>query len=141
MNIDLQSLPGSGAGGGFAGGCVAFLKAELKPGVNVIFDLTGFEKQLNWADAVITGEGKLDDQTLHGKLVSGVSKRANEHSVPIFVICGVSQLDSAQLKALSVSKVYSLIDWVGKQEALYNTREVLDRLACDVISRDLKQKR
>ncbi|MCU0396921.1 MAG: glycerate kinase [Cyclobacteriaceae bacterium] len=141
MNIDLQKLPGSGAGGGFAGGCCAFLNARLKPGIEVIFDLTGFDQQINWADTIITGEGKLDAQTLHGKLVAGVSKKAKERGIPVFVICGVSELDSDQLKTMSFREVYSLVNLAGEQEALHNTREVMERLACDVISHDLKQKR
>ena len=67
-HIDVQTIKGAGAAGGMGAGCLLFLKGKLRPGVALVMALTEFEKQVAQADLVITGEGKLDNQTLSGKL-------------------------------------------------------------------------
>ncbi|HEY1056727.1 MAG TPA: glycerate kinase, partial [Emticicia sp.] len=78
--------PGFGAAGGLGFGCVFFLNAELKEGVKLLMDFCGFEKHLQGVDLIITGEGKIDNQTLQGKLVKGITSQAQ--NISIAAICG-----------------------------------------------------
>lgn len=84
---DLADVPGAGAAGGFGFGCMALLGGTLRPGIETLLDLTGFDRLLERADLVITGEGRLDGQSLRGKVISGVARRAKGH-VPVIAIVG-----------------------------------------------------
>lgn len=85
---NLQELPGSGAAGGLAGGLVAFLGARIMPGTKYISDLLDIGKKTAQADLVITGEGKVDEQTLYGKAPTGVFNEAKKHSKKVIMIAG-----------------------------------------------------
>ncbi len=86
---DNESKHGAGAAGGLGYGALTFLNAELKSGIDVMMDLTRFEDLALDADLIITGEGKFDVQTLSGKVVSGVSKLADENNIPVGILCGM----------------------------------------------------
>lgn len=86
--IDMAEMPGAGAAGGFGAGAVAFLKARLVPGVDAVADAAGLEAALDGADWVVTGEGRLDEQSLQGKVVSGVLRRAERHGTRVAVLSG-----------------------------------------------------
>jgi glycerate kinase len=127
--IDLQQTPGSGAGGGIAGGLHALLNTKLESGIQIIFDLVLFADAVAWADVVITGEGKLDAQTLQGKVVAGVALEANKQSKPVLIVCGKNELNADQARVLGVRTITSLIDFTGKENAMTKTRETLEELA------------
>lgn len=82
-------LPGAGAAGGFGAGAAAFLGAQLRPGIEVVLDLLQFSSQLKDCDLVITGEGRIDGQSLGGKVPVGVARRAKQADVPVVAIVGV----------------------------------------------------
>ena len=82
---DLADVPGAGAAGGFGFGCMALLGGTLRPGIETLLDLAGFDRLLERADLVITGEGRLDGQSLRGKVISGVARRAKGR-VPVIAI-------------------------------------------------------
>lgn len=86
--IDCDEVPGAGAAGGIGAALYALLGAELKPGIEAMLDLTGFDKAVEGADMVMTGEGRADWQSLHGKAMQGVGRRAKEHGVPVTAIVG-----------------------------------------------------
>lgn len=86
--IDVQMLQGSGAAGGLGGAFAAFLGASLKPGAELVLDALGFNELLEDASLVITGEGRIDSQTLEGKAVSAVLSRSKAAGVPVVAICG-----------------------------------------------------
>ena len=86
--IDLNTNPGSGAAGGLGGGFVAFLNAHLKPGIEMVLQAINFDKHLQNADLVITGEGKLDKQTAMGKAASGILNAASKKNIPVIAIGG-----------------------------------------------------
>ena len=77
-----------GAAGAFGAGMVAFFQAQLRPGIEAVLDLVGFDDMLEGCDMVFTGEGRLDSQSLRGKVLSGVGKRARAHGVPEVAIVG-----------------------------------------------------
>jgi glycerate kinase len=84
----LRDLPGAGAAGGLGFGLVAFCGARLVSGIDLALDVVGFDAALAGADLVLTGEGRIDRQTLHGKVVAGVAGRARDAGVPAFAIGG-----------------------------------------------------
>lgn len=88
LGRDLRDLPGAGAAGGLGFGLVAFCGARLVSGIELALDVVGFDAALAAADLVITGEGRIDLQTLHGKVVAGVAGHARAAGVPAFAIGG-----------------------------------------------------
>ena len=88
LGIDVSSLAGGGAAGGMGAGAYALLGAELKPGIRTVLERVDFETKLAGADMVITGEGRLDDQTLGGKAIIGVAQAAKRHNVPVIAVVG-----------------------------------------------------
>jgi glycerate kinase len=105
---DLRDAPGAGAAGGVGFAALALLDAELRPGIELVLEMVGFEEQLAGADLVITGEGALDEQTLHGKAVAGVAAKAA--GIPVVAVCGVNQLQLNQLQSAGVRAAYALTD-------------------------------
>lgn len=85
---DIATLPGAGAAGGMGGTLSALLNAELKPGIDLLLDLTDFDKLIEGADLIITGEGKSDRQTVMGKVPSGILKRARRQDIPVILVSG-----------------------------------------------------
>lgn len=88
LHTNVESLPGAGAAGGLGAGMVAFLKAELKPGFEIVSRAAGLEPWIRWADVVVTGEGKLDLQTAHGKTPAGVAGLAAHSRKPVIAFTG-----------------------------------------------------
>lgn len=88
LGVDVANLAGGGAAGGMGAGAYVFLKAELKQGIDVILDLLDFENLLKNCQMIFTGEGKLDQQSLGGKAVIGISRRAKKAGVPVIAVVG-----------------------------------------------------
>ena len=88
LGVFVADIPGAGAAGGFGAGAMAFLHADLKPGIEAVLDLVQFDRLVQGCDLVITGEGRLDSQSLRGKVISGVAKRAREKGVPVVAVVG-----------------------------------------------------
>jgi len=95
--IDVSHMPGAGAAGGLGGALKAFMSARLCPGADMVLDAVGFDEALTGADLVITGEGRIDSQTLTGKLPYAVAMRAHEKGVPVIAVCGQTVLGSHPL--------------------------------------------
>lgn len=102
------NFEGAGAAGGMGAGTKVFLHAILKRGIDYISEITLLEEKIKACDYVITGEGKLDEQTLSGKVVSKVVDMAKKFHKPISIICGQSRLNTKQLNALGVEHVIPL---------------------------------
>ncbi|PRX21795.1 glycerate kinase [Orenia metallireducens] len=86
---DVQSIVGGGAAGGLGAGLVAFLDAKLETGVDIILDATNLAARMKGVDLVITGEGRLDSQTVNGKTPIGVAKKAKEFGLPVIAISAI----------------------------------------------------
>ena len=104
---DLADVPGAGAAGGFGFGCMALLGGTLRPGIETLLDLAGFDRLLERADRVITGEGRLDGQSLRGKVISGVARRAKGR-VPVIAIVGGIADDAVPAYGLGVDAMFSI---------------------------------
>lgn len=109
---DLALLPGSGAAGGTAYGLKAFLDTEYISGIEFILGLTDFFELISTRkiDCIITGEGKIDRQTLHGKLIKGITSIAARHHIPVLAICGKLDLDAHEIKELGLSAAIEIRD-------------------------------
>ena len=88
LGIDLQAIPGSGAAGGMGGGMKAFFNAELQMGIDTVLEVTKFEEIAAGADVIFTGEGKIDGQSLRGKVVIGVARKAKAMGIPVIAVVG-----------------------------------------------------
>ncbi|MBV9803683.1 MAG: glycerate kinase [Solirubrobacterales bacterium] len=106
MSRDPRGVPMTGAAGGLSGGLWAELGAELVPGAQYVLDAVDFDRRLRAARAVVTGEGKLDQQSLAGKLVSEISTRARQAGVPCHAIVGTRELDTFGARVLDLQAVY-----------------------------------
>ena len=93
LQDDYRAVPGTGAAGGLGFGLLAYLRAVIRPGVDVIAQARGLAAALDGADLCVTGEGRIDSQTLRGKTVSGVARHARASNVPVIALAG--SLDSA----------------------------------------------
>ena len=106
----VRDRAGAGAAGGVGYAAMAVLGADLEPGIGLILDLVRFADHLPGASLVITGEGSLDEQTLHGKAPAGVASAAAKAGVPVVAVSGRLALDRAQLRAAGIEAAYALTD-------------------------------
>ncbi len=129
--FDVSTLPGAGAAGGLAGGLAA-LGGRLLPGFDLVADTVDLYEQLNDADLVITGEGHLDEQSFHGKVVGGVVRMAAEAGVPVAVVCGAvdPDLDPSLLEGLHV---VSMVERFGEERSLREPRWCVEAAARELL--------
>jgi glycerate kinase len=131
---NFDGIPGAGAAGGLGAGAMAFLNAKLRPGTQAILDLTNFETYLKTADLVITGEGRLDRQTLHGKLVHGIARRATDFGVPAIALCGAVEATPADVGRIGLLAAFSCAHKPQSlEQALPHTAQALESLAFNVL--------
>lgn len=102
------NLPGGGAAGGLAAGAAAFLGASIGSGWEFFLEIHRLEQKIALADLVITGEGKLDGQTLKGKCVGGIAALCRKHKKPCFIFCGSSELSSGEKEVLGNPHIFTL---------------------------------
>lgn len=108
LGIGIEDLPGAGAAGGMGGGSVAFWGGRLQMGIETVLDAVKFDELLNDADLVFTGEGRLDGQSVRGKVVAGVGKRAKEKGVPVVAVVGAVGDGADGIYELGVCSVFSV---------------------------------
>jgi glycerate kinase len=108
--VDAARMPGAGAAGGVGFAALAVLGATLQPGIDLILDLVGFRAALAGARLVITGEGSLDAQTLHGKAPAGVAAATRPAGIPVVAVAGRSLLSPADLGHAGILAAYALTD-------------------------------
>lgn len=104
---DISNHPGAGAAGGMGGSLLAFLNAELKPGIQLMLDALDFSCKIEGADLIITGEGKADRQTLMGKVPSGILREARKQDIPVILLAGSIE-DSDELYKAGFQEVISI---------------------------------
>jgi glycerate kinase len=128
----LAETPGAGAAGGLGYGAVAFMNARLRRGIDVVMEMVGFDKAAAEADLIITGEGRIDGQSAHGKLIQGVCAHAGK--VPVVALCGKLDATEAEIKAIGLKAVYVINDRVQPlPELLAETAENLEKTAKRIV--------
>ena len=125
LPLDPRGIPMTGAAGGLSGGLWAAFGASLESGATYVLDALGFDARMRAARAVITGEGRLDGQSLQGKVVSEVATRARQAGVPCHAAVGSDQLDRFGKRILDLQAVLE----AGTPEALVQAgRDLAERL-------------
>jgi glycerate kinase len=139
LDPDAARVPGAGAAGGVGYAALTVLQARRRPGIDVVLDLVGFHDHLENAALVITGEGSLDEQTLHGKAPAGVAAAARELGIPVVAVCGQRTLDDDRLAAAGIVAAYSLTDIEPDlSRCLAEPGPLLERLAAVIARKWLK---
>ncbi len=110
LGVQIHSHPGAGAAGGVAGALLAFFDGKLEAGVKIIATVTKLEQAIATADLVITGEGKIDEQTIHGKTAFGVARIAKTYNVPTIALVGSIGKGVEQLYPHGFTAVFSIIN-------------------------------
>jgi glycerate kinase len=124
--------PGAGAAGGLGFAALLFLGARMRPGIELLLELAAFDRWLDGARLVITGEGSLDAQTLHGKAPVGVARAAAAHTppVPVVAVAGRCTLSAGELRAAGISAAYAVADVEPDLERCFaNAGPLVERLA------------
>ena len=108
LDLHVADLPGAGAAGAFGAGCVAFLGAKLKSGIETVLDTVEFDRRMAGADVVFTGEGRIDSQSVHGKVIDGISRRTTKAGVPLVAIVGDVRDDAYEAYDIGVTAIFSI---------------------------------
>jgi len=110
LGMEVAMAPGAGAAGGLGAGLIAFLNGQMRSGVDMVMDAVDLRAQLAGCDLVITGEGRLDGQTLFGKGPVGVAKVAKELGLPVIGICGSLGADAGKLRGAGIDACFSALE-------------------------------
>jgi glycerate 2-kinase len=138
LGKDIDHISGAGAAGGLGGGLLAFMSAELKRGVEIVIKATNLEEQLRNAEFVITGEGKIDGQTIFGKTPIGVAKTAKLYSIPVIAIAGHVAQDSRIVHEHGIDALFSIVPGVISLEEAFENASVYLRNTAENIASVIK---
>ncbi|MFI9570310.1 glycerate kinase [Microbispora rosea] len=138
--MGVAGRPGAGAAGGVGFGALTFLGAEIRPGIGYLLDLVEFDRHVEGARLVITGEGSIDEQTLHGKAPVGVAAAAVKHGVPVVAVCGRRTVGDDELRAAGIEAAYALTDVEPDvRRCMAEAGPLLERLAARIATAHLVQ--
>ncbi len=139
FKIDLQNIPGSGAAGGLGAGCILFLNAELKSGIELIMNIAHYSNQVQNADWIITGEGKLDNQTLSGKVISGIIHSLTNQKLAIF--CGINNFLKTDVSIQAADYIGELSSYaMNHSDAIKNVVKYLKMATIDFCNSQIVNK-
>ena len=106
--VDVSVMPGAGAAGGVGGALAAALGARLRPGIDMVLDAVGFDRRIEGADLIITGEGRIDSQTMRGKTPFGVLSAGRRHGIPVVALGGSVEF-SDSLNNAGFAAIFSIL--------------------------------
>ncbi|MFN2748297.1 glycerate kinase [Bacillus sp. z60-18] len=133
LHLEADTLPGAGAAGGLGAGLYAFLQAELKSGVDIVLDTLSFSERIKGADLIITGEGKIDGQTIYGKTPAGIAKRAVAAGIPVIAFAGSLGDDCELVYEKGISALFSIVPGIQSlEDSLANGSLYLERCARNI---------
>lgn len=118
--IEIADMPGAGAAGGVGGALVACLGAKLRPGVEVVAEIVGLEEAMRGASLVITGEGRIDGQTVRGKAPVGVARLAKRHGLPVIALAGSVGEGFEAVYGCGIDAVFGILPGPGSREDAYS---------------------
>lgn len=135
FNKDIASISGAGAAGGMGAGAMAFLDANLKSGIDLVMDLVQFSEKIQSADYIITGEGKIDEQTLNGKVIKGITTRAAQYNIPVIALCGTLKATPEQIRTIGLEAAFSIINEpMELSQAIQQTAFLLEQTAFNTVN-------
>lgn len=133
LGKDVSQISGGGAAGGVPAGMVAFFDAEILPGTETIMELIGLDGKIEKADLIITGEGKLDRQTLSGKLIAGVADTSRKYKKELRAVVGINELSEEEFQTIGISKVYPLVsETVTKEMAIADAAKYVELIGREI---------
>ncbi|MCL5986235.1 MAG: glycerate kinase [Actinobacteria bacterium] len=133
LDVDVAEIPGAGAAGGIGAGLVAFLGARLIPGVEIVAETVGLREKMGGADMVVTAEGRIDSQTLSGKVPFGVAIIAKDLGIPVIAFAGSVKEDAYSLHDSGIVSMFSISDGpISLDESMRKAEELLGRSAEEV---------
>ena len=136
-NVNPQEVKGAGAAGGMGIASKVFLKGELISGITLVKELANFDENLKETDWVITGEGRLDSQTMFGKVIQGVLESANKHNICAAVFCGSITVEEDFLIEMGISYLDSVITRAGNlEDAILNGNEYLAKITSEFVEKN-----
>ncbi|MEK6780550.1 MAG: glycerate kinase [Bacteroidota bacterium] len=128
------NFPGAGAGGGLPGMAKVFLNISFHRGMEYLISVTGLEEKIKQADIIITGEGKIDQQTLAGKVVMEIGRLGLKYNKKVVAIAGKCELSTDELRAMGIMKAISLMDsHNSEKEAITNAYHLIQEKAIMVL--------
>lgn len=133
LGIDVSGREGAGAAGGLGAGCMVFLQAGLVKGTDLVIEYSNAEQHIQVADLIITGEGKMDRQTLEGKLVAGIAALGKRYHKPVVAICGTLELSAAEWKEMGITAAFSIVNGpMSLEEARAHSAALLGETAYNI---------
>lgn len=123
VSSDVSGIPGAGAAGGMGAAVISVLKGDLRRGIEIVLDYTNFDKHIEGATLIITGEGRIDEQTAYGKAPVGVAGRAKRLSVPVIAIGGSVSSDYPAVYEKGIDAVFSITTRPMTLEEAYKVAE------------------
>jgi glycerate kinase len=139
FGLDIAEVPGAGAAGGLGAGLVAFARGSLRQGVDLVADACHLADRMQGADLVITGEGKLDGQTVHGKTPIGVARIAQKTNIPVIAVAGVLGDGYEAVYDFGIRTVYALSTGsISPDDAMANASELL-AIKGEIIGKELNR--
>ncbi|KON88314.1 glycerate kinase [Sporosarcina globispora] len=133
LGKSFRHIEGAGAAGGIGGSLLAFLNADLKRGIDIVLDAVNFENEVKDADLVITGEGRIDSQTIYGKTLIGVAKAAKKHQIPVIGLAGSLSDDSHIVHEHGIDALFSIVPGVVSLPEAFEKAEVyMERTARNI---------
>lgn len=109
LGKDFRWMKGAGAAGGLGMGMKAFLNANLKPGIEAIMDASNIDEKIKRADVIVTGEGRIDNQSVCGKVIDGIARRARVYNKPVIAVVGSAESDISEVYAAGIESVEAAV--------------------------------
>lgn len=138
LGKSFRDIPGAGAAGGLGAGLIAFLSADLKRGVDILLEAVQFEDHVKDATLVITGEGRIDSQTIYGKTPIGVAKASKKYDVPVIGIAGSITHDSHVVFEHGIDALYSIVPGVVTLPEAFEHAEIFMKQTARNIAATMK---
>lgn len=135
LGVEKREVIGGGAAGGLGFALKIGLNAKMCSGIDYVLDLNDFDKKIKGATAIITGEGRIDEQSAQGKVISGILKRAKAQKVPVFAIVGSVGKGAQKAYEMGINGIYSIINTPSTLEnILENSKELYEQTAMSLFS-------
>ncbi|EPK7359057.1 glycerate 2-kinase [Kluyvera intermedia] len=126
LRVDVKDVPGSGAAGGMGAALMAFLGADLRSGIEIVTQALNLEEHIHDCTLVVTGEGRLDSQSIHGKVPVGVASVAKKYHKPVIGIAGSLTRDVGIVHQYGIDSVFSVLNRIGSLEEAF--RDAADNI-------------
>ncbi len=130
----IRNIPGSGAAGGLGAGLIAFTRAGIRPGIDLVLEASRFVDQAQDADLIFTGEGQIDEQTVYGKTISGIVKAVQPLHKPVVALAGNIKGDLGPLYTQGVTAVFSICPGpLSLQESMQNAIRLVEQAVFNIM--------